>query len=436
MKMNGEKGQALILVMVAIALGALVLPPFLGHADSSLIGSRGYAGAIYAQYACDSGAEHAIWNLTDGGIAASVSSPGNMVNYLLPEAINNLTANVTICNSYQTIAADNFNSGTWTGGTGWLDGWTHSGESAIVTSGAPYEGTDHLRLRSSTGVAKRSVNLRHEISIHLIFWAKVDSFENNETATCRISSDGTTWTTVRTWTNDDDDNEYHHYDIDLSSYQMTSQFWISFNANMLQTNDYFYVDKLEVIWLAAAPTMAASDDFESGDGTGGTGWVDDWTLSGDAIITDNGNPYEGDYHLRLRNNTGVAKRSVDLSELFMANLQFWAKVNAFEGNDAATCRISSNNITWTTVYTWTRAQDDNTYHFYTIDLSSYNLTSRFWISFNANMNQTSDYFYVDYINVQKINGYGISVRAGDSVLKAVVGVDGAGTVSVLSWCYT
>ena len=392
--------------------------------------------AIYSQYACDSGAEHAIWRLTDGGITANLSTPGKTISYLLPESINSLTANVTICNSYQTIAADNFNSGTWTGGTGWLDNWTHSGESAIVNTGTPYEGAYHLRLRSNTGVVKRSVNLSHEINIYLSFWAKVDSFEGSETATCRVSSDGITWTTVHTWTASDSDSTYHRYLISLASYEMTSQFWISFNANMGSTTDYFYVDKLEVIWLAAAPTMAASDDFESGDRTGGTGWVDDWTLSGDAVITSSGSPYEGDYHLRLRNYYGIAKRSVDLSGVFMATLQFWAKVNGFEGNDAATCRISSNNVTWTTVYTWTRAQDDNTYHLYTIDLSSYDLTSRFWISFNANMNQTSDYFYVDYINVQKVVGYGITVKAGDSVLKAVVGISDDDIVSVLSWYYT
>ena len=38
---------------------------------------------------------------------------------------------------------------------------------------------------------------------------------------------------------------------------------------MSNTRDYFYVDKLEVIWLAAAPVIEASDNFESGDWHGG-----------------------------------------------------------------------------------------------------------------------------------------------------------------------
>jgi hypothetical protein len=433
--MKSEKGAALPLVMIAIVLGALVIPPFLAHADSSIIGSGNYADAIYSQYACDSGAEHGIWRLTDGGLAALIFSPGKTINYLLPETVNSLTANITVCNSYQTIASENFNSGTWTSGVGWLNGWTHSGESAIVNSGTMYEGAYHLRLRSSTGIAQRSVNLAHQINIHLRGWAKVNSFEGTENATCRISSDGITWTTVRTWTDANDDNAYHQFDIDLSAYKMTSQFWISFNANMGATSDYFYVDKLEIVWLAINPVSIAADNFETGNGAGGTGWLNNWMLSGDAVITWTGTPHAGFFHLRLRTSTGIAKRAVDLDDIAMANFQFWAKVDSLEGGDIATFRVSSDNVTWTTVYTWTRTDSDNTYHFYNMDLSSYNLTSNFWVSFNSGMNSTGDYFYVDDITMQE-NGFGITVIAGDSVLKAVVRVYGDGYVSIVSWYYT
>lgn len=435
--MKGEKGQALLLVIIAVALGSLVIPAFLVHVDSSIIGSRNYENSLYSQYACDSGSEHAIWRLTDGGLASILDSPGDTITYTLPETVNNYTTNVTVCNSYQLIASDNFNTGTWTGGTGWLDGWTHSGESSIVGSGSPYEGAYHLRLRSNDGVAERSLNLKHEININLSLWVKLDSVENGEYITCEVSSDGVSWNTVYTWTDVNSDSTYHHYLISLSPYEMTSNFRISFHAHMGNTSDYFYVDKLEVIWLASNPIMSASDDFESGGVAGGTNWVDNWELSatGASITTIEG-PYEGSYHLRLIDGSSYAKRSTNLSGAFLVTLEFWAKVYAWEGNDKAILRVSSDNITWTTVYTWTRALDDNTYHLYTVELSSFDFNSRFWISFNANMNQTDDYFYVDYINVRKINGYGITVKAGDSVLKAVVRIDDDNNVSVVSWYYT
>jgi len=435
MKINGQKGAALPLVMIAIVLGALVIPPFLAHADTSIIGSGNYADAIYSQYACDSGAEHGIWSLTNGTLAASLSTAGKSVNYLLPETINGMTANVTVCNSYQIIASDNFDSGTWSGGTGWLDDWTYTDTAAIVSTGTPYEGPYHLRL-FGTDIAKRSINLRHEINIHIKVWVKIYSIESGETATCQVSSDGTNWTTVHTWTVDDDDNTYHQYDIDLSPYDMTSQFWISFDANTDGTSDYFYVDKLEVMWLAANPTNIATDDFESGDGTGGAGWLNEWMLSGSATVTALNSPHTGSYHLNLTNSFGIAKRAVNLSDTSIAFLQVWAKVNSLEGGDIATCQISSDNVSWHTVYTWDEDDSDNTYHYYSIDLSSYDLTSCFWISFNAGMNGDDDYFYVDDIVVQKINGYGITVIAGDTVLKAVVRILDGGYISVLSWYYT
>lgn len=101
MKIKCEKGQALPLVMIAITIGALVIPSFLGHAGSGLIGSRAYGQSLDAQYAADAGAEHAIWNLTDGGIAESIPNNGDNVSYALPESVNGLTANVTICNNIQ-----------------------------------------------------------------------------------------------------------------------------------------------------------------------------------------------------------------------------------------------------------------------------------------------------------------------------------------------
>ncbi len=94
--MKSEKGQALPLVLIAIAVGALVIPSFLSHIGTSLIGSRTYAQGIYAQYAADSGAEHAIWNLAYGGLSANLTSPGDNVGYSLGESVNGLAVNVSV----------------------------------------------------------------------------------------------------------------------------------------------------------------------------------------------------------------------------------------------------------------------------------------------------------------------------------------------------
>jgi hypothetical protein len=94
--MNGEKGQALPLAILALTIGALVVAPFLGHAGSSLIGSRVYGETIGQQNACDAGVEHAIWSLTRGSLAGAFTEPGDEVTYELDETVNGLDVTVTV----------------------------------------------------------------------------------------------------------------------------------------------------------------------------------------------------------------------------------------------------------------------------------------------------------------------------------------------------
>ena len=434
MKINGEKGQALPLAMIAVILGALVIPPFVGYAGSSIIGSHAYGDAIRSQYAADSGVEHAIWSLTDDDLMDSLTSAGSTVSYLLDENLNGLTTNITVCNAWQTIAEDDFNSGGWSGGTGWLDDWTHSGDSSVTSSGTPYEGPYHLRLRGTGAIVQRPVDLSHQIDIHLRFWAKVSSFEPGDQATCEVSSDGINWNTVYTFTEVLDDSVYRYYDLDLSSYSMTEEFWISFNTYMNGSGDYFYVDKLDIVWLVAMPVTFAMEDFESGDWSGGTGWLEDWTHSGNSYVTTASSPYEGNYHLLLQGPDGDVQRPVDLSEAGIVYLRLWAKVSGIESKDSIICQVSPDGSSWETAYTWTSDHDDNNYHYYAISLAPYEMTSEFWIRFTSQCNNANDFFYVDYITMVSLDAYGITAKAGDSIIKAKVYID-QGVVTIIYWYY-
>jgi len=153
-----------------------------------------------------------------------------------------------------STASDDFESEGWTGGTGWLDNWYHTGgsDAQITTDGTPYEGSYHLMLRDDTAYVDRAVNLSGATSAHLQFWAKADSFESGEEAYCLVSANDEDWTTVYTWTDDGeggdgfDDNIYHFCDIDLSPYELSSTFWVAFETGMSGNQDYLYVDNLEV----------------------------------------------------------------------------------------------------------------------------------------------------------------------------------------------
>ena len=94
--MNDQKGQALPLVLLVLAIGILLIAPFLGHAGSSLIGSRIYGQAITEQYSADAGIDHAIWRLTYDGLAAQLPFPGDSSTDDLSEGVNGLTPTIIV----------------------------------------------------------------------------------------------------------------------------------------------------------------------------------------------------------------------------------------------------------------------------------------------------------------------------------------------------
>jgi prepilin-type N-terminal cleavage/methylation domain-containing protein len=94
--MKNEKGQALPMAILALAIGALVIVPFLSHASSSLTGTSVYGQTIAEQNAADAGIEHAIWSLTYGSLAEQFTEPGDEVTYQLPETLNGCATTVTV----------------------------------------------------------------------------------------------------------------------------------------------------------------------------------------------------------------------------------------------------------------------------------------------------------------------------------------------------
>jgi len=146
------------------------------------------------------------------------------------------------------IATENWELGSFSGGSGWLNSWSvEGGNDAMVTSqNGPFEGTFHLRLRSSDGLVRRDVNLSGKTGVHLTFYAKVEGFEGSDSAIAKVSSDGTNWATVKTWSSADSDRVYELVDIDLSGFTMSDQFFIAFEGNMNNPSDRLLIDNIEV----------------------------------------------------------------------------------------------------------------------------------------------------------------------------------------------
>ncbi len=152
------------------------------------------------------------------------------------------------------------------------------------------------------------------------------------------------------------------------------------------------------------PVSLASDGFESRNFSGGSGdWVGSWATSGDTSLRwRRENPHSGNGHVRLRRNTGQMERQVNLAVPTSVQLTFWAKVYSFESNDTAAVWFSPDGNSWSQVMLFNSANSDNTYHEYNIDLSGYSMSANSRVRFEANMNSTSDRFYVDDIDITGI----------------------------------
>ena len=327
----------------------------------------------------------------------------SIVGYTPPTVdLNDVSPRVFVEDASGVAAFDTFETGDAFGGKGWLIDWELTGNSAVPATGQPHGGDRHLRLRSSDGWARLALDISLIVNPRLQFWAKADSFETGETASLLVSSNGTDYTTIKTWTQSDADDVYHYYDLDLSSYLASRTFYIAFDANMAESTDRLFVDDLRVTQSTLASsgsgsTLIAYDDWESDGFSGGGGWVDAWTTTTGATIVGTGQP-RGRRHLRLQGSTDRTQRAVDLSnETSSPTLAFWAKARSFETGETASLEVSSNGSSWTTVRTWTTSDADNTYRFYSVDLSEYTLSSTFYIAFEAGMGDSTDKLFVDDI---------------------------------------
>ena len=429
-----ERGQALALALIALAAGSILVAPFLSGVSTKLLASRKYRASIVEQYAGDAGIEDALWNITYGDFGSTVlTSPGDSTSYSLAQPVNGATPSVTVTRDKATLASDDFEGAGWSGGSGWLGGWSASGEASVLKAGNPHGGSYHLRLRSGNGYVKRAVDLSGQSGLRLRFWAKIESFEPGDQAELLVSPDGAAWSTAKSWTSVDSDNTYRFVDVDLSPYAVSTQFWIAFDAKMSANDDHLFIDDLLLVKIfPGADLDLPGDDLESGDFSVGSGWLYDWAPTGDVTVVKQGAPHGGAYHLRMRTGNSYVERAADLSGQSGLHLQLWAKVNSLEGADYVEALVSPDHTNWTVVRTWTSADSDNTYHFVDIDLSPYAMTSEFWIGFSSGMNSGNDRFYVDDLKIVGAIAYEIVASAGGGTTRANVTVK-SGNVAILFW---
>ncbi len=83
-----------LLILMLLSMGAFLLVPSIGMANSALIGKRVQSGLLSEQYARDGGTEFAVWNLLYGSATTTLSQQNPQVQYTVN--LNGETSTVTL----------------------------------------------------------------------------------------------------------------------------------------------------------------------------------------------------------------------------------------------------------------------------------------------------------------------------------------------------
>jgi hypothetical protein len=92
--LSGESGQAVVIALVALALGILLVAGFLYYVTTSQRASEAAKEQAVDHYSTDAGVEHAIWRLMhEVGFTTTLES-GDPVTYTID--INGQTVAITV----------------------------------------------------------------------------------------------------------------------------------------------------------------------------------------------------------------------------------------------------------------------------------------------------------------------------------------------------
>ncbi|VGO20709.1 putative Ig domain-containing protein [Pontiella sulfatireligans] len=158
------------------------------------------------------------------------------------------------------LASDDFESGTWTGGTGWAVGWSTNGGAVVETDNDLNSIAAHL---TKNGQITRTLD-PPQVDSRLTFDWKLKSLDNpSEYAQAEVY-DGA-WHIV--WTNTSVVLMLGAEDIDLGSYGAVSQ--VRFTVFAGGVADHFHIDNLVVSGSAPAPYSVWSNQYSLVQGPAG-----------------------------------------------------------------------------------------------------------------------------------------------------------------------
>jgi hypothetical protein len=419
------------MALAVLAMVVVVTVPMV-----KLTAREGSSLDVTTRYTAEAGADDAIGRLLNGDFDGVLIALGDSTSYETDYEINGETVDIQITKGYGVIAREEFETGNWSGGTGWDGPWTDTGLSSVTTTGDPYEGIHHALLNGATDRIERSVDISNAQGYEILvqFWANAKSFHNDDTVEFLISPDGSSWETAEQWVNGDDDSQYRFYSVDVPS-SYTNTLHIAWQANTDGGSSYFYIDRILVLKTKFQDSGEVPfDDFESGDWEGGVYWSAPWEENGKTKNTPSNGPYEGSRHGEIDGPAGsYLRRTANLSRLSAAKLQFWGKSTHLDVGDYVDCSIDNGTDVYSLI-TWTVDDDDLDYTFVSVDIPLEALTATAEISFDSLLSSASEAFNFDFIKiVGRTMVYEIIATVNGVTTTAIASISDDGDVTILHW---
>ena len=137
----------------------------------------------------------------------------------------------------------------------------------------------------------------------------------------------------------------------------------------------------------------AWDDFESGVGNGGSGWLGAWESSGVFPVSQEA-PHAGSDHLDLT-SPAIVGRWADVSGQAGVHLRLWARLDGFQGWGTAGVTLRVGNGPLQTVFEFTAADSDGAYHPYDIDLTPFGSADTVQVGFYSHLGNPAVRWFVD-----------------------------------------
>ena len=176
-----------------------------------------------------------------------------------------------------SLASDGFESGNFSGGSGWIGAsWTTTGSTAVVTTG-PANGSNHARLLGNNSAASRGsitrfANISGQDGVHvqvLIWTGGSVPLWYQDTAEISLSdNNGGNWTDWVTITNGHNSAQYNYplFDVAIDDLGLsaTSQFGIRIRANNCnETSDTIFIDDVLIYATNHPPVFDPIDDQDA-----------------------------------------------------------------------------------------------------------------------------------------------------------------------------